>query len=80
MSVMSVFNVHIQSIVAHACHGHRCRFLCPIHEKKGGRGGDEGVDWRAQAVRPGSVAGVKVLWNLELPVGLSQKRNMCAFQ
>ena len=36
-----------------------------------------------RAVRPESVAGVgwfEVLWNWECPVGLSQKRNMCAFQ
>ena len=42
-------------------------------------GGYKGV----QAVRPESVAGggcFEVLWNLECPVGLNQKRNMCAFQ
>ena len=42
-------------------------------------GGYKGV----RAVRPDSVAGggcFEVLWNLECPVGLSQKRNMCAFQ
>ena len=54
-------------------------------KKKGGSnggiactGGYKGV----RAVRPESVAGggwFEVLWNLECPVGLSQKRNMCAF-
>ena len=42
-------------------------------------GGYKGV----RTVRPESVAGggcFEVLWNLECPVGLSQKRNMCAFQ
>ena len=42
-------------------------------------GGYKGV----RAVRPESVAGegwFEVLWNLECPVGLSQKKNMCAFQ
>ena len=42
-------------------------------------GGCKGV----RAVKPESVAGggwFEVLWNLECPVGLSQKRNMCAFQ
>ena len=42
-------------------------------------GGYKGV----RAVRPESVVGggwFEVLWNLECPVGLSQKRNMCAFQ
>ena len=42
-------------------------------------GGYKGI----RAVRPESVAGggcFEVLWNLECPVGLSQKRNMCAFQ
>ena len=36
-----------------------------------------------RAVRPESVAGggwFEVLWNLECPVELNQKRNMCAFQ
>ena len=36
-----------------------------------------------RAVRPESVAGggcFDVLWNLECPAGLSQKKNMCAFQ
>ena len=35
-----------------------------------------------EGVRPESVAGggwFEVLWNLECPVGLNQKRNMCAF-
>ena len=43
------------------------------------KGGGEGV----LAVRPELVAGggcFEVLFNLECPVGLSQKRNMCAFQ
>ena len=55
--------------------------------KKGGEGvrgelpagGYKGL----RAVRPESVAGggcFEVLWNLECPVGLSQRRNMCAFQ
>ena len=42
-------------------------------------GGYKGV----RAVRPESIAGggwFDVLWNLECPVGLSQMRNMCAFQ
>ena len=42
-------------------------------------GGYKGV----RAVRPESVADggwFEVLWNLECPVGLSQTRNMCAFQ
>ena len=42
-------------------------------------GGYKGV----RGVRLESVAGggwFEVLWNLECPVGLSQKRNMCAFQ
>ena len=44
----------------------------------GGGGGYKGV----REIRPKSVAGggwFEVLWNLECPVGLSQKRNMCAF-
>ena len=61
------------------------RFLCPGQEKKGGwrskggtacTGGYKGV----RAVRPESVAGggwFEVLWNLECPVGLSQ-REICA--
>ena len=61
-----------------------CRFLCPGQEKiKGGgskwgttcTGGYKGV----RAVRLESVAGggcFEVLWDLERPVGLSQKRNM----
>ena len=73
-----MFNVHIQSKPV------------PLSGtgKKGGRskrvgtsctGGYNGV----RAVRPESVAGggwFEVLWNLECPVGLSQKKNMCAFQ
>ena len=62
-------------------------FLCLGQEKKWGMSkgglpalaGNKGV----QAVRLESVAGggwFEVLWNLECPVGLSQKRNMCAFQ
>ena len=42
-----------------------------------------GVYKGVRAVRPESVAGggwFEVLWNLECPVGLSQKRNMCVFQ
>ena len=67
-----------EQTVEHACTG-LCRFLCPGQEKKG-----EGVRGaactcgynRVQAVRPGSVAGggcFEVLWNLECPVGLSQR-------
>ena len=60
------------------------RLLCPGHEKKGGgskggtacTGGYKGV----RAVRPVSVTGggwFEVLWNMECPVGLSQ-REICA--
>ena len=69
-----VFNVHIQSKlsgtggkVGQGVRGSACT------------GGYKGV----RAVRPESVTGggwFEVLWNLELPVGLSQKRNMCVFQ
>ena len=80
-----LFNMHSeQAAVAHACHGHR--YLCPGQGKKGGgkrgtasTGGYKGV----RAVQPESVAGggwFEVLWNLECPVGLSLKKNMCAFQ
>ena len=61
------------------------RFLCPEQEKKG-----KGikavppalVDTREyeQSDRPESVADggwFEVLWNLEYPVGLRQKRNVC---
>ena len=68
----------------HACHRHRYRSsLVPLSgtgKKSGGgskgdrlTGGYKGV----RAVRPESVAGggcFEVLWNLECPVGLSQKR------
>ena len=72
----------------HAYDGHRYRplpvplFLCPGRKKKGEgvrgtacTGGYKGV----QAIRPESVAGggwFEVLWNLECPVGLSQ-REIC---
>ena len=57
-------------------------FLCPGQgkKKKGGGVGSKGV---VRAVRPESIAGggcFEVLWNLESPVGLSQERNMYAFQ
>ena len=58
------------------------RFLFGTGKKCGGTtctGGYKGV----RAVRLESVADggwFEVLWNLECPVGLSQKRNMCAFQ
>ena len=44
-------------------------------EAGGGGGGQQ-----SKVVQPGSVAGVKVLWNLECLMGLSQKGNMCTFQ
>ena len=49
--------------------------------KKGVRGGGRGIDclnWQVQGSKSGGW--FEVLWNLECPVGLSQKRNMCAFQ
>ena len=77
-----VFNVHIQR-----------KLLCPGQEKKeeGKRGkppplggtkeyqqSDRG---RQQSDRGRQQAeGITVLWNLECPVGLSQKGNLCAFQ
>ena len=46
-------------------------------KKKGGGGGGGGrLHWRSTRVRPESVAGggwFEVLWNLECPVGLSQR-------
>ena len=61
-----------------------------VRDKKQWGGGEElgetactGGYKRILAVRVGSLAGgawFEVLWNLECPVGLSQKRNMCAFQ
>ena len=89
-----MFNVHIQSKllwrtpVRGTGTGLR-RFLCPGQEKqKVGVGGSKrstactGGYKEVRAVRSESVAGgcFKVLWNLECPVGLSQKINMCAFQ
>ena len=66
-----MFNVHIQSTFkkkeGEGVRGTACT------------GGYKGV----RAVQLESVAGrewFEVLWNLECPVGLSQKRNMCAFQ
>ena len=62
-----------------------------VRDKKqwgGGGGGVSGnrLHWRVQE-NTSSPSGVgsrrrvfEVLWNLECPVGLSQKRNMCAFQ
>ena len=59
----------------------------PVRDRKkkkgGGSKGDHLLYKGVRAVRPESVAGgacFEVLWNLECPVGLSQKRNMCAFQ
>ena len=54
--------------------------------KRGGGGGKTACTGRykgVRTVRPESVGGggwFEVLWNLECPVGLSQMRNMCAFQ
>ena len=79
-----MFNVHRAS----CCSARLSRPQVPlsVKEKRGGgskgaarTGGYKGV----RAVRPELVAdGVcfEVLWNLECPVGLSQKRNTCAFQ
>ena len=56
------------------------RFLCPGQGKKGGEGergaACTGVYMGVRAVRPESVASggwFEVLWNLECPVGLSQR-------
>ena len=46
----------------------------------GGGGGGARLHWREPAIRPGSVAGVKVLWNLEYPVGLIKKRKYMRYQ
>ena len=70
-----MFNVHIQSTPVMGTGTGLQWFLCPGQEKKRGLG--------IQAVQPESVAGggcFDVLWNLECPIGLSQKRNMCTFQ
>ena len=52
-------------------------------KKSGGRKGGGGrMHKGVQAVRPESVAGgerFEVLWNLECPVGLIQKRNLVQF-
>ena len=66
---VTVFNVHIQSKLLQRTpvRGTACT------------GRYKGI----RAVRPESLAGggwFELLWNLECPVGLSQKRNMCAFQ
>ena len=74
-SGQSVSRAH-SAVVAHACHGHRYR---PSPVPLSGAGGYNGV----RAVRLESVAGggwFEGLWNLECPVGLSQKKNMCTFQ
>ena len=47
-----------------------CLFLCPGQEKKKKKKGGGSK---------GGGGGFEVLWNLECHVGLSQKRNMCAF-
>ena len=70
-----MFNVHIQR-----------KLLCPGQEKKeeGKRGIPPplgGTKEYQQSDRGRQQAeGVKVLWSLECPVGLSQKGHLCAFQ
>ena len=65
-------------------------FLCPRQEKKrwGGGGGSKGGTTctggykGVRAVRPESVAGggwFEVLWNVECPLRIKPKRNMCTF-
>ena len=71
-----------QAVVAHACHGHRYRFLCPGQGKKGGgsKGGRPALAGTREYEQSESVAGggwFEVLWNLECLVGLSQ-REICA--
>ena len=64
------------------CHGHKYRPspvpLSGTGKKGGGSKGDR-LYWRVQGI--GSRWRVfEVLWNFECSVGLSQKRNMFAFQ
>ena len=68
-----------QAVIAHACHGHRCRPspvpLSGTGKKGGGSKGETACTdgyKRVQEYRPGSVAGggwFEVLWNFECPVG-----------
>ena len=88
---VGVFNVHVQSklLLRTPVMGTGTdlrRFLCPGQEKKGGEGSKGGLAAcnggykGVRAVWPESVAGggwCEVLWNLECPVGLSQ-RDICA--
>ena len=66
------------------------RFLCPGRGNGGKKGeGNKGdsLHWRVQGSTSSPTGigsrrrvGFEVLWNWECHVGLSQKRNMCAFQ
>ena len=83
-----VFNVHIQSrLLWRTLVTGTGTDLRRDKKKKGGGGNKEDrLHWRVQGstsspTEVGSRRRVfEVLWNLECPVGLSQKRNMCAFQ
>ena len=78
--------------MVHACHGHRYRPsqvpLSRTEQKKEGGGSNGGPPALAgtreyEQSQPESVAGrrwFEVLWNLKCPIGLSQKRNMCAYR
>ena len=71
-----VFNVDIQSKLLQ-------RTSVTAQGVKGGGSPALPRNKREQAIPPESVAGggcFEVLWNLECPVELNQKRNMCAFQ
>ena len=51
--------------------------LCPGQEER-----EEGVGRRLHWQVQGSTSSpdVKVIWNLECPIGFSQKRNTCSFR
>ena len=57
-------------------------FLYPVQEKKGGGSKVGGVQGSTSS--PTGIGSrqrmFEMLWNLECPIGLSQKKNMCAFQ
>ena len=82
----SVYRAHsVQAVVAHACHGYQPSPV-PVWDRKkkgvGSKGGPPalaGTKEYEQSDRESIASGgcFEVLWNLECPVGLRQKRNIC---
>ena len=71
MVKVKVFNVHIQSKLLRT----------PVPAGEGVRGGAPALADQGSTSSPTGIGSRRrAFWNLECPVGLSQKRNMCAFQ